>query len=158
MAKTREEGCCSRFWRNSQAKILMMMSMNLTYFVVELVVGIMGKSTTLVIHTFYPHVTLLASQGLLFSQVADSFHMLSDVTALIIAFIAVSLSRRPWAKSTFGFARAEVLGAFANGIFLLGLCFSVVLQSIEVQLHDKTLCSRYFTLITLQFTRSFMAQ
>ena len=51
MAKKREEGCCSRFWRNSQAKILMMMSMNLTYFVVELVVGIMGKSTTLVIHT-----------------------------------------------------------------------------------------------------------
>ena len=59
--------------------------------------------------------------------------MLSDVTALIIAFVAVTISSKTWAKSTYGFARAEVLGAFANGIFLLGLCFSVVLQSIEVR-------------------------
>ena len=95
-----------------QARILMMMTMNFTYFLVELIVGSLGNSTTLV---------------------ADSFHMLSDVAALVIAFIAVLMSPRKWSRSTFGFARAEVLGAFANCVFLLGLCFSIILKSVEVK-------------------------
>jgi len=102
----------------NKARILLMMSMNLSYFVVELVVGSVFKSTTLV---------------------ADSFHMLSDVAALIIAFVAVSVSAKKWDRSTFGFARAEVLGAFANGIFLLGLCFSIVLKAIEKFFHPETI-------------------
>ena len=59
----------------------------------------------------------------LLEQVADSFHMFSDVTALIIAFVAVSISEKAWVKSTYGFARAEVLRLFANGICFLGLCY-----------------------------------
>ena len=97
---------------SQKVRILVMMSMNLAYFVVELVVGSLGNSTSLI---------------------ADSFHMLSDVAALIIAFVAVMVSPKTWKRSTYGFARAEVLGAFANGIFLLGLCFSIILRSIEVK-------------------------
>ncbi len=42
--------------------------------------------------------------------VADSFHMLSDIAALIIAFISVRMSPKSWHKNTYGWARAEVLG------------------------------------------------
>ena len=40
--------------------------------------------------------------------VADSFHMLSDVIALLIAYVSVSISPKEWKQNTFGWARAEV--------------------------------------------------
>lgn len=32
-------------------------------------------------------------------------------------------------KNTFGWVRAEVLGALVNGVFLLALCFSIFIES-----------------------------
>ncbi|CAB4054492.1 SLC30A1 [Lepeophtheirus salmonis] len=63
--------------------------------------------------------------------VADSFHMLSDVIALIVAFVAVHVSPKDWSKNTFGYARAEVLGALINAVFLLALCFTIFVESIK---------------------------
>ena len=42
--------------------------------------------------------------------VADSFHMLSDIAALVIAFLSVRMAPKSWNKNTFGWARAEVDG------------------------------------------------
>ena len=64
--------------------------------------------------------------------VADAFHMLSDIVALVIALVSIILSPKPWERNTFGFARAEVLGAFTNAAFLIALCFTVVVESIKV--------------------------
>ena len=63
--------------------------------------------------------------------VADSFHMLSDVIALIIAYISVRISPREWRKNTFGYARAEVVGALINAVFLFALCFSIAVESFK---------------------------
>lgn len=63
--------------------------------------------------------------------VADSFHMLSDVIALIIAFISVRLSTKDCSTNTFGWARAEVVGALINACFLFALCFSITVQAIQ---------------------------
>lgn len=52
-------------------KLAAMFSMNFVYFLVELVVGYICNSTALI---------------------ADSFHMLSDVAALLVAFFAVRVS------------------------------------------------------------------
>ena len=60
-----------------------------SFFLVEIVVGHVTNSMALV---------------------ADSFHMLSDIAALIIAFISVRMSPKSWDKNTYGWARAEVLG------------------------------------------------
>jgi len=52
--------------------------------------------------------------------VADATHMVTDVAALAIALAALRLSSRPaTARHSFGLQRAEVLGAQANGLFLL---------------------------------------
>ena len=71
----------------SKPRLLAMLAMTATYMVIELVVGNMTNSMALV---------------------ADSFHMLSDVIALVIAYISVRLSPKEWQKCTFGWARAEV--------------------------------------------------
>ena len=71
--------------------------------------------------------------------IADSFHMITDFAALTIGFIALriansktSLTKNPSAdKFTFGWVRAEVLGGLINTVFLLALCFSVLVSSLK---------------------------
>lgn len=54
------------------------------------------------------------------------------------------MSPKKWAKNTFGWARAEVLGALVNAVFLVALCFSITVEAckrfIEVEMiHDAQL-------------------
>ena len=87
-----------------------MLAMTGSFMLVELVVGHITNSTALV---------------------ADSFHMLSDVIALLIALVSVKLSPREWSRNTYGWARAEVVGALINSVFLLALCFSITVEAIQ---------------------------
>ncbi len=32
---------------------------------------------------------------------------------------------------TFGWVRAEIIGAFANGVFLIALCFTLLIDAIQ---------------------------
>ncbi|MGH3133331.1 MAG: cation diffusion facilitator family transporter [Gaiellaceae bacterium] len=53
---------------------------------------------------------------------ADAVHMLSDNVALALALFAVWLARKPTTpERTFGYKRAEVLAALANGVALVAL-------------------------------------
>jgi cobalt-zinc-cadmium efflux system protein len=53
---------------------------------------------------------------------ADAVHMLSDNVALALALVAVWLAARPaTAERTYGYKRAEVLAALANGVLLVAL-------------------------------------
>jgi cobalt-zinc-cadmium efflux system protein len=54
--------------------------------------------------------------------ISDAGHMLTDAASLVLALIAMRLSARPAAgRLTYGFKRAEILSAQANGITLLVL-------------------------------------
>ena len=57
--------------------------------------------------------------------------MLSDIAALVIAFLSVRMAPKSWSKNTFGWARAEVLGALVNAVFLVALCFSITVESLK---------------------------
>lgn len=51
---------------------------------------------------------------------ADAVHMLADSASLGLALLAAWVAARPAdARRTYGYQRAEVLGAFLNGVFLL---------------------------------------
>lgn len=67
------------------------------------------------------------------AMLSDSFHMLSDVIALLVALLAVRLSDQTAATSlnTFGWIRAEVIGALVNAVFLTALCFTILLEAVE---------------------------
>jgi cobalt-zinc-cadmium efflux system protein len=61
---------------------------------------------------------------------SDAAHMLSDVGALVLALAAAQLARRGvTAAMTFGLGRAEVLGAFVNGLGLLVACGWIVWEA-----------------------------
>jgi len=65
--------------------------------------------------------------------VADSFHMLNDVMSLIVALYALKLAEDTTRsnKYSYGWQRAEILGALINGVFLLALCFSIFMEAIQ---------------------------
>ena len=45
----------------------------------------------------------------------DAFHMLSDLSSFLVSILAIRLSRRPAStRHSFGFQRAEVLGALSR--------------------------------------------
>ena len=61
---------------------------------------------------------------------ADSGHVLSDVLAVSIALTAIWMANRPAStRQTFGFQRAEVLAAAANGVILLVVAAFVFWQA-----------------------------
>jgi cobalt-zinc-cadmium efflux system protein len=62
---------------------------------------------------------------------ADAAHMLTDAAALVIALIASAVAARPANdRRTFGYQRAEVFGALANGVILLALSLWVGVEAV----------------------------
>ncbi|HEU5163258.1 MAG TPA: cation diffusion facilitator family transporter [Thermoanaerobaculia bacterium] len=66
------------------------------------------------------------------SLISDAFHNITDAVALILAFIAVKLERRPpTAKRSYGYQRAGILAAFVNAAILIVLTVGVVLEAVR---------------------------
>ncbi|XP_074109149.1 solute carrier family 30 member 1 [Cotesia typhae] len=110
-------------YTGKKCRLLTMLWLTAFFFLVEIIVGYVTNSMALI---------------------ADSFHMLSDVAALVVAFLSVKMSPKKWSKNTFGWARAEVLGALVNAVFLVALCFSITVEAckrfIEVEeIHEAKL-------------------
>jgi len=57
----------------------------------------------------------------------------SDVMSLVLALYAIRLTqnRGASAKYSYGWHRASILAALINAVFLLALCFSILMQAIE---------------------------
>ncbi|CAJ0961601.1 unnamed protein product, partial [Mesorhabditis belari] len=111
MHEREEENCGEKEndqHRKNSWKVSVMITITFLFFFVELFVGILNKSIALL---------------------ADSYHMLADVMALIVALVCLRISRRKSKKNGFGWVRAEVLGALANGVFLLSMCFTISLEA-----------------------------
>jgi cobalt-zinc-cadmium efflux system protein len=63
--------------------------------------------------------------------IADAGHMLSDSMALALAAFAAWIARRPRGpRHSYGFARAEVIAAAVNGIFMLAVILMIVIEAI----------------------------
>lgn len=61
---------------------------------------------------------------------ADAGHMLSDVGALALSLFAIWIAARPATRRlTFGFYRAEILAALANGATLVGVSLYIFVEA-----------------------------
>lgn len=96
----------------NRVRLLCMLSLTFGFFIVEVVVSRVTSSL---------------------AMLSDSFHMLSDVIALVVALVAVRFAEKTQStnKNTFGWIRAEVMGALVNAVFLTALCFTIILEAIE---------------------------
>ncbi|KAF2789246.1 zinc/cadmium resistance protein-like protein [Melanomma pulvis-pyrius CBS 109.77] len=93
-------------------RILILLAIDSAFFLLEIVVGYAVHSLALV---------------------ADSFHMLNDVLSLCVGLWAVKVANQKTNSKTYtyGWQRAETLGALVNGVFLVALCLSIFLEAIQ---------------------------
>ena len=91
------------------------LALTASYTVVEVVGGVLAGSLALL---------------------ADAVHMLSDNIALGVALVAAWLATKPSTpERSFGFKRAEVLAALANGVMLVALAIWIFVEAV-VRLRD----------------------
>ncbi|KAL2822795.1 cation efflux protein [Aspergillus cavernicola] len=93
-------------------RIIILLVIDSAFFLLELIAGYSVHSLALV---------------------ADSFHMLNDVISLCVGLWAVKVANRETSSKmyTYGWQRAETLGALVNGVFLVALCLSIFLEAIQ---------------------------
>lgn len=100
-----------------QRRLILTFALVATYMVAEVIGGWLSGSLALL---------------------ADAGHMLSDAGALLVALFALRIGRRPASAShTFGYRRAEVLAAVANGAALIAIAAYVVYAAVQ-RLGDAT--------------------
>lgn len=106
----------------------MVLTISIAFFAAEIAIGFKTRSLALI---------------------ADAFHYLNDIVAYAIAFVAAYLHERGQHthRFTYAFHRAELVGAFFNGVFLLALALSICLQSIERFVHVEVVDSPKLVLI-----------
>jgi cobalt-zinc-cadmium efflux system protein len=62
----------------------------------------------------------------------DAGHMFVDALALTLSLVALTLSRRPATPTrTFGYYRAEIIAALANGVLLVGISVFILYEAYE---------------------------
>lgn len=97
-------------WGSARA-LLLALVLTAGYTVVEVVAGLLTGSLALL---------------------ADAAHMLSDNVSIALALVAIVLSRRPSTpRRTYGFKRAEVLAALANGVALVVLALWIFYEAVQ---------------------------
>ncbi|XP_069089979.1 calcium/manganese antiporter SLC30A10 isoform X2 [Pleurodeles waltl] len=92
-------------------RLVLMCFVSAILFVVEMAVGYIGNSLSLA---------------------SDAFAVLSHLISMVIGLVGVRYSRVEWHKrNTFGFPRADVVGAFGNSVFATALMFSILVEAIK---------------------------
>ncbi|KAL7821915.1 cation efflux protein [Trichoderma gracile] len=100
----------SRLAWSKSTRIKVMIAIDTAFFLLELICGFLAHSLALT---------------------ADAFHMLNDIISLAIGLWAVIASQKATTDEfTFGWVRAEILGAFFNAVFLIALCVSIILEAL----------------------------
>lgn len=82
--------------------------------------------------------------------VSDAGHMFTHAFAIAISLVAISFARRaPCHHRTFGLYRAEILAAFINGLFLLGVVGLIVYESVRRIIEPHDILARDMLIIAL---------
>eukprot|EP00041_Stephanoeca_diplocostata_P011456 m.190084 g.190084 ORF g.190084 m.190084 type:complete len:460 (-) comp18543_c0_seq2:359-1738(-) len=91
--------------------IFLFLCVNLSFAFVELIYGFWTNSLGLI---------------------TDSFHMFFDCTALVAGLVASLIARWPAnERFSYGYGRAQVLGGFINGLFLIFVAMFIVTEAVE---------------------------
>ncbi|MBS7658714.1 MAG: cation diffusion facilitator family transporter [Candidatus Bathyarchaeia archaeon] len=104
-------------WISEEKSLIIVMLITSGIMILEIIGGLISNSLALL---------------------SDAWHMLSDLTALLICFIAGKLASKPPTKDkTYGYYRIEVLSALING-FLLVLIAAFIFREAFYRFIHKT--------------------
>src|SRR5271167_2176098 len=96
---------------SDQRRLLIVLGVASAYLLTELVGGYLTGSLALL---------------------SDAVHMLTDIAALCLGLLTLWISTRPASPAkTYGYLRAEILGALLNGLFLWLLVIFIWIEAVE---------------------------
>ena len=96
--------------QNDQRRLLIVLTVTSIYFATELTGGYLSGSLALL---------------------SDAVHMLTDIAALCLSLLTLWISSRPASSGkTYGYLRAEILGALLNGLFLWVLVVFIWIEAV----------------------------
>lgn len=97
--------------RADAGRLLIVLAVTSAYFLTELIGGIYTNSLALY---------------------SDAVHLLTDVAAILLSLFSLWIAARPArAGKTYGYLRAEILGALANGLFLWVLVAFLIFEAVR---------------------------
>ena len=97
--------------RSDQRRLLIVLGVTSAYLLTELIGGYLTGSLALL---------------------SDAVHMLTDIAALCLSMLTLWISTRPASSAkTYGYLRAEILGALLNGLFLWVLVVFIWIEAFE---------------------------
>src|SRR5712671_512355 len=106
-----QNGAAHSHVQSDRQRLLIVLVATSIYFVAELTSGYFAGSLALL---------------------SDAVHMLTDIAALCLALLTLWISTRPASSGkTYGYLRAEILGAMANGLFLWLLVIFIWVKAVE---------------------------
>ena len=93
-----------------EKKLLLILAFNVTLMILELAGGLISRSLALL---------------------SDAGHMLTDSLAIFLSYLAIHWGRLPAThRKTFGYHRAEILVALANGVALLAIACYIFYEAV----------------------------
>lgn len=93
------------------SRLLIVLGLTSIYLVAEVVGGLLTNSLALL---------------------ADAGHMFTDVAGLALAVLAIRFAQRPpTPERSYGYYRAEILAALANGVILIGVSLYILYEAYE---------------------------
>src|SRR5579862_3497446 len=96
--------------RSDQRRLIIVLGVTSAYFATELAGGYVTGSLALL---------------------SDAVHMLTDIAALCLSLLTLWVSTRPASPAkTYGYLRAEILGALLNGLFLWLLVVFIWIEAV----------------------------
>lgn len=94
-----------------RGRLFVVLGLTASFMIVEAVVGFLTDSLVLI---------------------ADAGHMLTDVAGLSIALIAIWFAQRPATQTkTYGYYRAEILGALLNSVLLFAVAAYILFEAYQ---------------------------
>ncbi|KAI8982621.1 cation efflux family-domain-containing protein [Pilobolus umbonatus] len=113
---------------NDSKQIFYFLLLNLSYMFVQLVYGVWTNSLGLI---------------------SDAIHMFFDCLALGIGLFAAVLSKWPSnQKYSYGYNRIETVAAFFNGVFLVLISCSIVLEAVQRLIHPPEMNTHRLLLVS----------
>ncbi|WP_410499500.1 cation diffusion facilitator family transporter [Chitinibacter sp. S2-10] len=101
----------------SQKRLLMALAVTFGFAFVELAGGVWSGSLALI---------------------SDAGHMMTDSAALLLALIANLIGQRPAnAAQSYGYARAELIGALINSLAMMALVVWIIVEAVQRLLHPQ---------------------
>jgi len=98
---------------------------------------------------FFTEIFAAITSGSL-AMLGDSLHMLSNIIALMVGYYALQYAKKNNNSSmSYGYSRAEVIGALLNSTGILAICFTIFVEAAKRTLLEESMLVNHLEVLLI---------